>query len=98
MSITARSKNALQHAFAKSYVERTNDLEFAEVDDEEGLLVLGDWIGFDEDESTWKSNDNIWRNVLIFRKKYGECAQVRGFDCVCHGRMESAYGVGFNLP
>lgn len=50
MSVTARAKNVLQHAFTRSHVEVADGLELAEADDDEGLLSLVDWVGFDEDE------------------------------------------------
>lgn len=58
-----------QHVFAQGYVEIAGILELAEADDLEGLPVLVDWIGFDQDKCTWQAIEDIWHGAPGFLGK-----------------------------
>lgn len=50
-------------------------VELAEAEDGEGLLVLVDWIGFEEDGRMWEPIENMWWDARTFlRKSHGKCA------------------------
>lgn len=55
-SVTADVKDVFHHAFVQSCVEMADGLEMPEVDDGEGLLILVDWIGLQEEQRMMGGN------------------------------------------